>query len=274
MSERFYVVGGEYADMSFTTPAAGATLEVHGPFNAREAKVCWRDLTGKTVDNAMVRYFLRSEEEVDGKKYWVVGGEYADSSFTKIRSGKELEVYGPFDEWDSALGFWRGITAKSVDDAMIRYDIRENYQSGEAATGGKLTAHKVSRAGVRAIDIAVPPERVFGFLKDGANWTHWAAGAVKSAKPAGDGTWEVETLMGKAKLKITADTDSGVLDHALSGRNVNVTVPGRIVAGGVGCIFMMAFTRAPSVSEADFARDLVQVETDLTALKACLENGA
>ncbi len=124
----FYVVGGEYADTSFTTPAPGTELETFGPFaSERDAKIHWREVTGKTVDNAMVRYFLKSAEQANSKIYWVVGGEYADSQFTRLAAGKELEVFGPFEKWE-AMGFWRGITSKTVDDAMVRYDIRENYE--------------------------------------------------------------------------------------------------------------------------------------------------
>ena len=117
--QRFFVVGGEYADTSFTSPAAGAALERHGPFNSeRDAKVFWRDITGRTVDNAMVRYFLKPEDELNGKIHWVVGGEYADSTFTKLAAGKQLESYGPFEKWE-ALGFWRGLTSKSVDRKSV-----------------------------------------------------------------------------------------------------------------------------------------------------------
>src|SRR5687768_11069995 len=88
--QRYYVIGGEYADTSFTNPAAGADIETHGPFtNEREAKVFWRSIMGKYVDNAMVRYFLKPEEQLNGKIYWVVGGEYADSSFSRIAAGKQ-----------------------------------------------------------------------------------------------------------------------------------------------------------------------------------------
>ncbi len=129
MSEqRFYVVGGEYADLSFTTPASGAKLETFGPFaSEREAKVRWRELTGQSIDNAMVRYFLTSDEPAEAKKknHWVVGGEYADSGFTRLAAGKELEVYGPFEQGE-ALGFWRALASKTIDDALMRYDIREN----------------------------------------------------------------------------------------------------------------------------------------------------
>lgn len=123
---QFYVVGGEYADTSFTEPAPGTELERRGPYSERDAKAIWRELTGKTVDNAMVRYFLKPAQDVNEKIYWVVGGEYADSSFTRLAAGKQLEVFGPFEKWEG-LGFWRALTSRSVDDAMVRYDIRKNF---------------------------------------------------------------------------------------------------------------------------------------------------
>lgn len=63
MAKTYYVVGGEYADTSFTVIAPGHTEERFGPFEEQEAHICWRALTGKSVDNAMVRYFIRSTED-------------------------------------------------------------------------------------------------------------------------------------------------------------------------------------------------------------------
>lgn len=123
--QKFYVVGGEYADTSFNELAHGGEREVHGPFREPEAKDFWRTITAKTVDNAMVRYVLTAEEEINGKIYWVVGGEYADTTFMHPATGKGIQAYGPFEKGD-ALDFWRSITAKTVDYAMVRYDIHEN----------------------------------------------------------------------------------------------------------------------------------------------------
>ena len=127
--QTFYVIGGEYADTSFSNLIPGTELEVYGPFaSERDAKVRWRELTGKTVDNAMIRYFLKhAEHDATKKDCWVVGGEYADTSFSRLAKGVDLEVYGPFTASD-ALMFWRGISAKTIDDAMVRYDVRENYE--------------------------------------------------------------------------------------------------------------------------------------------------
>ena len=126
--QNFYVVGGEYADTSFEQIVDGGEPEVHGPFPERQAKEFWRSITGKTIDNAMVRYVLKAEDEINGKVYWVVGGEYADTKFKKLAAGYDLEVFGPYEKWE-ALGFWRGITSKSVDNALVRYDIRKNFEN-------------------------------------------------------------------------------------------------------------------------------------------------
>ncbi len=144
--QHFYVIGGEYADTSFTEPCPGTELEKRGPFPEREAKAIWRELTGKTVDNAMVRYFLKAAEDENEKIYWVVGGEYADSSFTKLAAGKQLEVFGPFEKWEG-LGFWRALTSRSVDDAMVRYDIRKNYNpNGDSSDALKMPTGPITKS--------------------------------------------------------------------------------------------------------------------------------
>lgn len=135
MSNRdYFVIGGEYADTSFTTLAPGATEERYGPFSEKEAHDTWRALTGKTVDNALVRYRVKPEEEVSQSVWFVVGGEYADVDFDRIAAGHKLETYGPFSRAE-ALAVWRSITAKTVDSALTRYDI---------VTGGELDAIRAS----------------------------------------------------------------------------------------------------------------------------------
>lgn len=120
--KKFFVIGGEYADTSFTTPAPGTELETHGPFTEPEAHQFWRALTGRTVDNAMVRYVVRAADELQGDNFYVVGGEYADTTFTTMAVGKQTESYGPFGR-QQAMDFWRGITSQTIDSALHRYDI-------------------------------------------------------------------------------------------------------------------------------------------------------
>ncbi|HSV28482.1 MAG TPA: DUF4170 domain-containing protein [Candidatus Omnitrophota bacterium] len=121
MAKKYFVVGGEYADTSFTQIAPGAKEERFGPFDEHEAHVCWRALTGKTVDNAMVRYSIRSDEAAE-QEWFVIGGEYADTGFEVIAPGKSLETHGPFSRKD-AMDKWRALTGQTVDNAMVRYDL-------------------------------------------------------------------------------------------------------------------------------------------------------
>ncbi len=266
----YYVVGGEYADTSFTIPAAGAKPEVYGPFNERDAKVRWRELTGKTVDNAMVRYFLKSEDEISGKSYWVIGGEYANSSFTTMQSGKELEVYGPFDKWEEALGFWRGLTSKSVDDALVRYDIRENYQPGDNVTRRIVDA--LQQNATKTVSVAQPPEKVLAYLKDARNWPKWAGHTFKAVRAGKNDSWDVDTIGGPACLIIRTDASSGVFDHVVSlSDGAEVSIPGRVLPIGGGAVVMMTFTRPPAYSDAQFAQDMRTVDEELAALKRELE---
>lgn len=122
MAKQYYVVGGEYADTRFQTIAGGKQEERFGPFSEREAHECWRALTGKTVDNAMVRYFIRADEAVSDDAWFVVGGEYADTDFRTIAPGRQLEKYGPFSRKE-AMDKWRELTGRTVDSAMTRYDL-------------------------------------------------------------------------------------------------------------------------------------------------------
>ena len=273
-TQNYYVVGGEYADTSFSVPAAGTELEVRGPFNERDAKVCWRELTGFTVDNAMVRYFLKSEDEITGKNFWVIGGEYADSKFTRMHAGRELEVYGPFDKWEEALGFWRGLTSKSVDDALVRYDIRENYQPGEGIPTRRMDndAGALQHSATKHIAIAATAEKVQAFLANGANWPKWATKSVKSAKAGSAGAWELEMPRGKAQLTIKFDAASGVIDHVFKdAAGISWPVPGRVVAAGGGAVVMMVFTKPAALSETQFAQEMRQIDEELTVLKRVLE---
>src|SRR5208283_2286926 len=84
MAKQFYVIGGEYADTSFKTIAAGKTEERHGPLSEKEAYDLWRALTGKTVDNALVRYRVKPAEENAEDQWFVVGGEYSGTDFSQI----------------------------------------------------------------------------------------------------------------------------------------------------------------------------------------------
>jgi hypothetical protein len=276
--QRYYVIGGEYADTSFTNPAPGTVLETHGPFpNERDAKVFWRGIMGKYVDNAMVRYVLEPVEQALGKSHWVVGGEYADSSFSKLAAGHEIEVYGPFEKGE-ALGFWRGLTAKTVDNALVRYDIRKNYdQDGETrgpVRGGAAdsTVGELAATMTKSIAIAVPSQRAFAFLMDGKNWPLWAIHNVTAVTALADGSWELQTPRGTGHLKLMGDAASGVIDELFTAPDSGAwRVPGRVSPVPGGCVYTLVFAKPPGLSTDAFKQGMKLLDEELAALKKVLE---
>jgi len=56
-------------------------------------------------------------------RYWIVGGEYADTSFTRLAPGKAEERYGPYASYNEAYAAWSARARATIDDATIRYRI-------------------------------------------------------------------------------------------------------------------------------------------------------
>lgn len=55
--------------------------------------------------------------------YWVIGGEYTDTSFTVIKGGDAEQKIGPFPDYDTAKSIWGKLAWQHVDDAHVRYRI-------------------------------------------------------------------------------------------------------------------------------------------------------
>ena len=58
--------------------------------------------------------------------YWVVGGEYADTTFERTAAGGPEERIGPFDNYDAAKAVWQARAWATVDNARARYRIEED----------------------------------------------------------------------------------------------------------------------------------------------------
>jgi len=59
-------------------------------------------------------------------RYWVVGGEYADTKFERIAKGAREERLGPFKSYGEAYATWQARARATIDDALIRYRIVED----------------------------------------------------------------------------------------------------------------------------------------------------
>jgi hypothetical protein len=62
---------------------------------------------------------------MSNRQYWVVGGEYRDTSFRELCEGCAQAV-GPFADYDQALRVWRERSVASRPQPHVRYTIAVN----------------------------------------------------------------------------------------------------------------------------------------------------
>jgi len=55
--------------------------------------------------------------------YWVIGGEFTDTSFRKMAPGAKEERLGPFKSYREAYQAWQARARATIDDATVRYRI-------------------------------------------------------------------------------------------------------------------------------------------------------
>jgi hypothetical protein len=73
-------------------------------------------------------------------RYWVVGGEYADTKFKKIAGGGKETRIGPFESYAAAKDAWQAKAWATVDSANTRYRIVKEATAGKAAKPGQRPA--------------------------------------------------------------------------------------------------------------------------------------
>jgi hypothetical protein len=56
-------------------------------------------------------------------RYWVVGGDYTDTSFAALAPGAREERIGPFASYHEAHDAWSARARASIDYATVRYRI-------------------------------------------------------------------------------------------------------------------------------------------------------
>jgi hypothetical protein len=65
--------------------------------------------------------------------YWVVGGEYADTEFTRLKPGAKETRLGPFHLYADAYAAWQAASWRHVDQCNFRFRIAEAGETGERA---------------------------------------------------------------------------------------------------------------------------------------------
>lgn len=132
----------------------------------------------------------------------------------------------------------------------------------------------IARSETRQVTIDLPPEAVFRYLADLANWPAWAIVNVKAVRRPADGDWwDLTTPLGSGKLRIRPNHALGILDHDFVGPDASWTVPARVVANGAGSTFMMTFFQPPVFTDEVFDAQMKLLDVELATLKELLERG-
>jgi len=71
--------------------------------------------------------------------FWVVGGEYTDTTFTKIAGNGGETRKGPFGDIEEARQVWSGLSMADVDNAHVRYRIEREGAEAFWVIGGTYT---------------------------------------------------------------------------------------------------------------------------------------
>jgi hypothetical protein len=76
------------------------------------------------------------------EQYWVVGGAYADTKFTRLAKGEQERRFGPYASEDEAREMWSGLSMAAVDDCHVRYSIQREGCAAYWVVGGKYADTK------------------------------------------------------------------------------------------------------------------------------------
>jgi hypothetical protein len=66
-------------------------------------------------------------------RFWVIGGEYADTRFERPAEGAEERRYGPFASYEDAKAEWARLAWASVDNAHCRFRIEQEDAAPDVA---------------------------------------------------------------------------------------------------------------------------------------------
>lgn len=117
-----------------------------------------------------------------------------------------------------------------------------------------------------------PAADVYRFVANPENLPAWASGLGHSIEKV-DGTWMVDSPMGRVAVSFVGSNALGVLDHLVTlPSGESFCNPMRVLPDDEGSEVVFTLRRRDTQSYAEFCADVVMVEADLARLKLTLES--
>lgn len=121
------------------------------------------------------------------------------------------------------------------------------------------------------VGIDCPAVDVYQFASNPENLPSWASGLGQSVENV-DGTWMVDSPMGRVEVSFVASNDLGVLDHQVTmPSGESYCNPMRVLPDDEGSEVVFTLRRRAGQSYEEFCADVEAVEADLARLKRTLE---
>ncbi|MFO0995679.1 MAG: DUF4170 domain-containing protein [Alphaproteobacteria bacterium] len=118
--------------------------------------------------------------------FWVVGGEYEDTSFSRIFGGGNEQRIGPYKTYDEAMAVWRSKAMETVDNANVRFHIEKE--------GGKafwVVGASYKDTGFSETNDGKPETRLGPFIRYEDAKAVWRAKAMETVDDA-LARWRIE----------------------------------------------------------------------------------
>ncbi|HKW05914.1 MAG TPA: hypothetical protein VJN71_11485 [Nitrososphaerales archaeon] len=126
---------------------------------------------------------------------------------------------------------------------------------------------------VKTLVVDKESTRVFEFFSNLKNWE--SGGAIKNSKKIDDDWWEVDTPLGKAKIRIRPQSEMGIFDHDFIGGGGEWTVYCRVTPNERGSTVSWLFIRPKGMPQEEFERQLGNnFDREMEGYKKAIESAA
>jgi hypothetical protein len=129
---------------------------------------------------------------------------------------------------------------------------------------------------VVVVSIARPFDEVYDFLAQPKNLAHWGTNFGSEIQHIEANDYLVDIPSGEVVIRFTPPNTLGVIDFTLFARGAQPgpATPARVYPNGEGTDIAITLFRAPGITDDKFKSDEEWMRSDLSRLKAVLEEDA
>lgn len=122
-----------------------------------------------------------------------------------------------------------------------------------------------------SIVIRRQPDEVLAYVRVPEHQPEWAVNFVRSTRPIGGGTYEMETPFGRLTYRVEADEARGTVDFLFDGPGGKSVLPTRVTPHPLGSVYTFTITRRPGTPDPVWEKGKRGMDEELAVLKRIVE---